>query len=79
MNINNPVAYIFFDKDRDWESALVLNPKELEGVEGWYLGGIVHSLKEIFSLMENQGFDPEYIYNFFEEIPHWIYNALDKD
>ena len=78
MNIDNPTAYIFFDKERDWECALTINRKEYDGYDGWYLGGIVHSIKEIFTLLEDHGFDSEYIYLFLDDIPHWIYNARNK-
>lgn len=72
--------YIYFDNTRDWESYLSMNPHWADDDdEGWYLGGIAESLSDVFSILEEHGFDYEYIYNFIEyNISHEEYIELKR-
>ena len=71
------VGYIFFDKTRDYESAFSINPHWADDDEDWYLGGTVKSLQDVWAVLENHGFDAEYIYNFFNfDLTHDEYAEL---
>lgn len=74
-----PIAYVFFDRDRDWECAITDSKEKLEGLDGLYLGGEVNTLSEVFDLLEAHDFDPEYFYNFVDDMPHHLYNLLNKE
>jgi hypothetical protein len=77
-----PIAYVLFNHELDWESCITGHSHEataLDGVGGWYIAGEVNSLKELFNLFDEHDFDPEYFYNFVDDMPHWLYNALNHD
>ena len=72
-------AYLFFDRDCDWECYITTDPREFDGVPEVYLGGGVNTLTEVFDLMMEHGFDAEYYYLFVERcMSHYIYNLLNK-
>jgi hypothetical protein len=75
-----PVAYILFNHEMDWECRITAHRHEaeaLDGFDGWRIGGEVNTLEEVFNLLDDNDFDPEYFYNFVELMPHWLYNALN--
>ncbi len=80
--MSKPIAYVLFNHKMDWESFIATDPKfaaELNGCDGWYIGGEVNSLEELFKLFEEHDFDAEYYYNFIDDMPHWLYNLLNKE
>jgi hypothetical protein len=62
--MNDFVGYIYFDRTRNWESHFSTNAHWADGDEDWFLGGTVRTLNDIYTILENQGFDGEYICNF---------------
>jgi hypothetical protein len=74
-----PVAYIFFSHSMDWACDITENPADFEGLDDWYLGGGVSNLKEVFKLLDEHDFDPEYFYDFVDALPHRLFNLLNKD
>ena len=71
------VGYIFFDKEREWESYFSSNPIWADDTDEWYLGGEVRTLEDVFTILGSHGFDDEYISNFIElDIPHEYYIDL---
>lgn len=74
------VGYIYFDSTRDWESYFSTNAHWADDEEEWYLGGTVKTLNDIYSILENQGFDFEYIENFIAlNLSHYEYMQLAKE
>lgn len=73
-------AYVLFNRERDWEALITAHKQEagsLDGFDGWYIAGEVSSLEELFYLFNENDFDAEYFYNFVDDMPHWLYNALN--
>ena len=73
-------AYVLFNHDMDWESMITAHKHEadsLNGFDGWYIAGEVTSLEELFKLFDEHDFDAEYFYNFVDDMPHWLYSALN--
>jgi hypothetical protein len=73
-------AYVLFNHERDWEALITAHKQEadsLNGFDGWYIAGEVSSLEELFHLFDEHDFDAEYFYNFVDDMPHWLYNALN--
>ena len=78
--MSKSVAYVFLDRSRDWECFVCENPHEADGDDDLYLAGEVNSLKELFQLMEEHGFDAEYFYEYIDRcMPHYLFNMLNKD
>lgn len=74
------VGYIYFDRTREWESHFSTDAHWADGDEDWFLGGIVKTLDDIYFILENQGFDDEYIENFIAlELSHYEYMQLVKE
>ncbi len=71
------VGYIYFDRTREWESYFSTDAHWADDEEDWFLGGSVRTIKEIYTLMYNQGFDDEYIGNFIAlDVSHYDYMQL---
>lgn len=79
--MNDFVGYIYFDRTREWESHFSTDANWADGDEDWFLGGIVKTLGDIFTLLSNQGFSDEYIWNFIRfDLSHDQYiQLLDAD
>lgn len=74
------VAYVYLDRNRDWECVVTTNPTIFEGDSDWYCLGGVNSLKELLQLMEENGFDAEYFYEYVDRcMSHELYNLLNKE
>lgn len=73
-----PIAYVFLDRNRDWECAVTATPSDFEDDPDWYLAAEVNSLDEVYEVLEDHGFDYEYFYNLVERMPHRLYNLLNK-
>ena len=74
------VAYVFLDKNRDWECFVTTDPSVFEGDEDLYCVGGVNDLKELMQLMEDNDFDAEYFYEYVDRcMPHYLFNMLNKD
>lgn len=74
------IAYVLFNHELDWEALVTANKHEadaLNGCDSWYIAGEVSSLEELFRLLDDNDFDPEYFYEFVDRMPHWLYNALN--
>jgi hypothetical protein len=75
--MNDFVGYIYFDRTRSWESHISTNAHWADGDEDWFLGGTVRTLNDIYTILENQGFDGEYICNFINcDLSHDEYMQL---
>ena len=78
--MSKPIAYVFLDRCRDWECFVTLDPREADDDEDLYLAGTVSSLNELHELMDDNGFDSEYFYEYINLcLPHRLYNLLDKE
>lgn len=78
----NTTAYVLFNHEMDWVVEVTAHKHEadsLNGFDGWFIGGEVSSLEEMFHLFDEHDFDPEYFYEFVDRMPHWLYNALNHD
>lgn len=75
--MNEIVGYIYFDRTRSWESHFSTNAHWADDDEDWFLGGAVRTLNDVYAVLENQGFDDEYISNFINlDLPHYEYMQL---
>ena len=73
-------AYMFLDRNRDWECVVTTDPAIFEGDPDWYCAGGVDSLKELMQLMDEHGFDAEYFYSYVDYcMSHQLFNLLNKD
>jgi hypothetical protein len=73
-------AYVFLDRNRDWECAVTVHPELYDGDTDWYCVGGVNNLKELFHLMEAHDFDAEYFYEYVDRcMSHELYNMLNKE
>ena len=73
-------AYVYLSRSRDWECFVTDIKQELAADDDLWLAGEVCCLKQLFHLMEDNGFDAEYFYEFVDNcMPHRIYNMLDKE
>ena len=73
-------AYVYLSRSRDWECFVTDNKQELADDDDLWLAGEVSSLEELLHLMEDNGFDAEYFYEFVDNcMSHRIYNMLNKE
>ena len=78
--MTKPVAYVLLSRSRDWECFVTADPSEAYDDEDLYLAGEVSSLKELFQLMEDNGFDAEYFYEYVDNcMSHKLYDLLNKE
>lgn len=71
------VGYIYFDRNREWESHFSENAHWADDDEDWFLGGTVRTLDDVFTILGNQGFDNDYIENFIRfDLSHDQYMEL---
>lgn len=73
-------AYLFLDRTRDWECLVDTDPTLFDGDADIYCAGGVNTLKELFQLMDEHGFDAEYFYEYVDHcLSHRLFNMLNKD
>ena len=73
------IGYIYFDKERDWESYFSTDPHWADNDENWYLAGEVSTLQDVHNILNEKFDDEEYVYHFIKHnISHYAYCELEK-
>lgn len=73
-------AYVYLSRSCDWECFVCEQPQDLTADDDLYLAGEVNSLPELMWLLEDNGFDYEYFYEYVDNcLSHRLFNMLNKD